>query len=86
MENQEQPNKPLSLVERMKLKAMQQEKYGGESVSEASVAAQDCPNCRAGRAKHDGVTHCAYCGYQFIEQKIDNGIHLKNDDNSNPFK
>lgn len=85
MQNDE--NKPLSFVERMKLKAIQQEKYGGVADEKAAtVAAQDCPNCGAGRAKHTGVTHCAYCGYQFIEQKINDGIHLKNDDNSNPFK
>lgn len=35
----------------------------------AEVAALDCPNCGAGRAKHEGVTHCAYCGFQFIEKR-----------------
>ncbi|MGV4463743.1 hypothetical protein ACQ1PR_09160 [Ornithobacterium rhinotracheale] len=39
---QEDPNKkPLSMVERMKLKAKQQQKYGGEFVEKkAEVAAQ----------------------------------------------
>ncbi|MCK0199521.1 hypothetical protein [Ornithobacterium rhinotracheale] len=85
---QEDPNKkPLSMVERMKLKAKQQQKYGGEFVEKkAEVAAQDCPNCGAGRAKHEGVTHCAYCGFQFIEKKMDKGIFINDEDNSHPFK
>ena len=83
---QEENKKPLSLVERMKLKAQQNSKYGGQFVvKKAEVSAQDCPNCGAGRAKHEGVTHCAYCGCEFIHQKIEDGLHLKKDDNSKRF-
>ena len=83
----DQPNKPLSFTERMKLKAMQQEKYGGVMMEKTpEMAAADCPNCGAGRAKHEGVTHCAYCGFQFLGQKITDGIHLSAEDNSKPFK
>jgi uncharacterized Zn finger protein (UPF0148 family) len=41
-----------------------------------------CPNCGAGRAKQDGLTHCAYCGYQFLDVELDDGIYLKKEDNS----
>lgn len=77
-------NKKLSFVEKMKLKAQQEKKYGEDKFAseEAVLDTQDCPNCGAGRAKHRGVTHCAYCGYEFIRTKIEDGIYLKKEDNS----
>lgn len=76
-------NKPLSFVEKMKLKAKNQQVYGGKSVDKsASLTIKDCPNCGAARAQQDGITHCAYCGFEFIAVKISDGINLKKEDNS----
>ncbi|WP_459641268.1 hypothetical protein [Flavobacterium sp. CGRL2] len=43
---------------------------------------RDCPNCGAGRAKQDGVTHCAYCGFEFITVQLTDGVYIKKEDNS----
>lgn len=73
----------LSLIERMKQKAINQKNYGGEYVEEqAKVNVRDCPNCGAGRAKQDGLTHCAYCNFEFLSVVISDGINLKKEDNS----
>ncbi|MXV38766.1 hypothetical protein GO491_08810 [Flavobacteriaceae bacterium Ap0902] len=77
MQDPENNKKPLSLVERMKLKAKNSPKYGGEYKEEkANMSVTDCPNCGAGRAKLDGVKKCAYCGYEFLENHHTKGIHL----------
>lgn len=74
---EEENKKPLSLVDRMRLKTKTQAKYGGEFREEkATVGATDCPKCGAGRAKLDGVKKCAYCGHQFLEHDQTAGIHL----------
>ena len=79
----EEENKPLSFIEKMKLKAKQQKNYGGETeIFEAKLEVRDCPNCGAGRAMQDGVTHCAYCGFEFLNVKLTDGIHIKKEDNS----
>ncbi|CEN36227.1 eL43 family ribosomal protein [Capnocytophaga cynodegmi] len=80
-------NKNLSFVEKMKLKTQQQKKYGDDKfqTEQAKLDTQDCPNCGAGRAKHEGITHCAYCGYEFISNKLDEGIYIKKEDNSQKF-
>lgn len=49
---------------------------------ESKLDTEDCPNCGAGRAKHKGVTSCAYCGFKFIKTKLDDGINIKSTDNS----
>ena len=79
-------NKNLSFVEKMKLKAQQQKKYGDDKfqTEQAKLDTQDCPNC-GGRAKHEGITHCVYCGYEFISNKLDEGIYIKKEDNSQKF-
>lgn len=75
--------KVSSFLERLKEKAKQQENYGGEAeVTGARIDARDCPNCGAGRAKRDGITHCAYCGFAFMEKKMTDGIFIKKEDNS----
>jgi uncharacterized Zn finger protein (UPF0148 family) len=75
--------KPLSLLEKMKQKAMAQKSYGGEFVDEsAKLNARACPNCGAGRAAHDGLTHCAYCNFEFLSVKLTDGINIKKQDNS----
>ncbi len=79
----ESEKKTLTLLEKMKLKAQSQKSYGGEAEEKkASVNTITCPNCGAGRAKDDGLTHCAYCGFEFLSVKITDGIHLKKEDNS----
>jgi uncharacterized Zn finger protein (UPF0148 family) len=80
----EQNNKPtLSLIERMKQKAINQKNYGGNYVEEqAKINVRDCPNCGAGRAKQDGLTHCAYCDFEFFSVVLTDGINLKKEDNS----
>jgi uncharacterized Zn finger protein (UPF0148 family) len=75
----------LSFVERMKQKAMAQKNYGGDikaSESVASMDVRDCPNCGAARAQQDGLTHCAYCGFEFISTKLTDGIYIKKENNS----
>lgn len=75
--------KVLSFLEKLKEKAKQQENYGGKSeINEAKMDVKDCPNCGAGRASHDGITHCAYCGFEFIRVTLTDGVHLKKEDNS----
>jgi uncharacterized Zn finger protein (UPF0148 family) len=75
--------KILSFVERMKLKAQNQANYGGEiEIKGASIEARDCPNCGAGRAKQDGLTHCAYCQFEFLSVKLTDGLNVKKEDNS----
>lgn len=79
MENIEQPK--LSFAERMKQKAMTQKNYGHELEYPDRGPQMDvtnCPNCGAGRTKQDGLTHCAYCGFEFLSISLTNGIHIKN--------
>jgi hypothetical protein len=74
----------LSFLEKLKQKAESQKTYGGDCTPiEASMDVKDCPNCGAGRAKHDGLTNCAYCGFEFLSVQLTDGIYLKKDDNSN---
>jgi uncharacterized Zn finger protein (UPF0148 family) len=44
--------------------------------------AKSCPNCGAGRTKHDGITSCGYCGFEFIRVKLTDGVYIKKEDNS----
>lgn len=72
-----------SLLDKLKQKAQNQTNYGGETeMTEAKMNAKDCPNCGAGRAKQDGVTHCAYCGFEFLSVKLTDGLYIKKEDNS----
>ena len=76
--------KVKSYLDKLKEKAAAQENYGGSyETTGAKMEAVDCPNCGAGRAKQDGVTHCAYCGFEFIAVKLTDGVHIKSSDNSN---
>ncbi|MCC9016300.1 MULTISPECIES: hypothetical protein [Flavobacterium] len=72
-----------SFLSRLKEKAQKQTNYGGETeMTEAKMNAKDCPNCGAGRAKQDGLTHCAYCGFEFLSVNLTDGVYLKKEDNS----
>lgn len=76
-------NKTNSILDKLKNKAKSQEHYGGKTVEKpAEMTIKDCPNCGAGRAQQDGITHCAYCGFEFLSVKITDGLHLKKEDNS----
>ncbi|SHM34508.1 hypothetical protein [Flavobacterium chilense] len=72
-----------SFLDKLKEKAKNQTNYGGEAeMNDAQMNLRDCPNCGAGRAKQDGVTHCAYCGFEFINVKLTDGVYIKKEDNS----
>ncbi|ABQ07677.1 MULTISPECIES: hypothetical protein [Flavobacterium] len=72
-----------SFLSRLKENAQKQTNYGGEmEITEAKMNAKDCPNCGAGRAKQDGLTHCAYCGFEFLNVKLTDGVYIKKEDNS----
>lgn len=73
--------KNISLVERIKQLALEQKREEFK-VKEANNSVKGCPQCGAGRAKQDGLTNCAYCGYEFIKVKVTDGIHIKKEDNS----
>lgn len=75
--------KVSSFLDKLKESAKKQENYGGAiEINEAKINVRDCPGCGAGRAKQDGVTHCAYCGYEFLNVKLTDGIYIKKEDNS----
>ncbi|HEU0124689.1 hypothetical protein [Flavobacterium sp.] len=75
--------KVSSFLDKLKQKAQNQTNYGGEyETTDAQMNARDCPNCGAGRAKQDGVTHCAYCGFEFLSTKLSDGLYIKKEDNS----
>lgn len=76
-------NKTRSFLDNLKKTAAAQKSYG--TCGEASPPVMDaavCPNCGAGRAKQDGLTRCAYCGYRFLDVELDDGIYLTKEDNS----
>jgi uncharacterized Zn finger protein (UPF0148 family) len=66
----------------IKKRALAQKSYGGGEMQAAKAEAKTCPNCGAPRAKQDGLTRCAYCGYTFMDTVLSDGIFLKKADNS----
>jgi len=77
----EEKKSQLSIVERLRMQAQEQKRADIQS-SEAKTDVLICPDCGAGRAKADGLTACAYCGYAFTNHALANGIHIKHSDNS----
>jgi DNA-directed RNA polymerase subunit RPC12/RpoP len=76
-------NKTLSFLDNLKKTASEQKSYLlYEKTVPPAMDAAVCPNCGAGRAKQDGLTHCAYCGHRFLDVELDDGIYLKKEDNS----
>jgi uncharacterized Zn finger protein (UPF0148 family) len=72
-----------SFLDKLKNKATTQKMYGGEyKKEEAGMDATTCPNCGAGRAKQDGLTHCGYCGHEFISVTLTDTTYIKKEDNS----
>ncbi len=76
-------NKPASsFLQRLKQRTANETPYGGVCTdTSASMQARDCPNCGAGRAQQDGLTQCAYCGFEFMSATLSDGIHIKAKDN-----
>lgn len=78
----EEKKPALSYLEKLKQKAKEQKPYGGEpKMEEAKMDARDCPNCGAGRAFKEGLTHCAYCNFEFISGTLTDGLHIKKENN-----
>ncbi|MFT3992862.1 MAG: hypothetical protein QM660_01040 [Dysgonomonas sp.] len=78
-------NKTKSFLERMKQKAQEQNSYGGDAKpTKAQMDATVCSNCGAGRAQDDGLTKCAYCGFEFIKVELTEGLYISKKDNSRP--
>src|SRR3546814_7200850 len=77
----EEKQKPVSIVQQMKQLALQQKRE--QFVEEqAGTSVATCPQCAAGRAKHDGLTTCAYCGFEYTQAILTEGIHIRTTDNS----
>ncbi|WP_343701995.1 hypothetical protein [Chitinophaga sp.] len=55
----EETNKPLNIIDNLKLNPPAEE----EKLQH--MKGKDCPACGAHSAKQAGLTHCAYCGYEF---------------------
>lgn len=75
-----QQKKPISFLQKLKEKQTQ-DNLQKEEAPKMGVAV--CPACGAGRAKQDGLTHCAYCGFEFLSVTLTDGLYLKKEDNSN---
>lgn len=75
--------KVTSFLDRLKEKAKKQEHYGGDAeIYKAKMVAVRCSNCGAGRSKDDGITKCAYCGFEFMNIKLTDGMFIRKEDNS----
>jgi uncharacterized Zn finger protein (UPF0148 family) len=76
-------NKSVNFLQNMTNISLKQQNYAQtKEAVEAKTEAKLCPNCGAPRAKQDGLTHCAYCGYKFIDTTLTDGIYIKKKDNS----
>lgn len=73
--------KTLSIVERLKKKALEQKREKITTQPLRTTVLQ-CPDCGAARAKVDGLTRCAYCGRQLMEVELTDGINITSKDNS----
>lgn len=80
---EDEKNKTLSYLGKLKQRAVNQENYGGEfKAEEAKMEIRDCPECGAGRAFQKGLTACAYCGFKFMDIKLTSGLYIKKENNS----
>lgn len=78
-------NKANSYIDRIRQRAREQASYGGDApATAASIAVRDCSGCGAARAWADGLTHCAFCGFEFIATTLSDGVHITADQNSQP--
>lgn len=79
----EEQKEMSSFIEKLKQKTGSQQSYGGKADPRAAgMDVTDCPNCGARRARQDGITHCVYCGFEFLAIQLGNGLHLGENDNS----
>lgn len=61
---QDETNKPQNIIDKLKLNPPpEQEK------AMLHMKGKDCPACGAQVDKQAGLTHCAYCGYEFANSK-----------------
>jgi ribosomal protein L37AE/L43A len=75
--------KSAGFLQNLKKLSLEQKNYADTNEAQKTqAAAKLCPNCGAPRAKQDGLTHCAYCGYKFIDVVLTDGIYIKSEDNS----
>jgi hypothetical protein len=76
--------KATSFLQKLKEKTASTKTYMEDQSQpeEASMGATVCPNCGAGRAKQDGVTHCAYCDFEFLATTLSDGVFVSKEDNS----
>ncbi|MDR0664240.1 MAG: hypothetical protein LBF86_01775 [Helicobacteraceae bacterium] len=75
-------NKSVNFLQNMINLSAKQKNYNEEEIKRAQAEAKLCPNCGAPRAKQDGLTRCAYCGYKFLDAVLTDGIYIKAEDNS----
>lgn len=57
-------HKPRDIIDKLKLHAPLQD----DAHNDHEEGGGDCPACGARDAKQKGLTHCAYCGYEFIKE------------------
>ncbi|MDR0783990.1 MAG: hypothetical protein LBE83_09580 [Propionibacteriaceae bacterium] len=80
-------SRTTGFLARLTTQAYSEKTYGSEAVHEGTswgaVSVTTCPGCGAGRARSDGLTHCGYCGHQFLDRRFTDGINLSSSDNSN---
>lgn len=70
-----------SYLQRLKQQTSTDIPYGGEAQeSGPGMGAVNCPSCGAARAKTDGIKRCAYCGYDFLQVDLTDGLFLKKED------
>ena len=76
-------DKPKSLLSRLKQRSKNQQEYGGRTKDEdAKISTRTCDNCGSPRSTNTGVTHCAYCGFAFVDKELTDGVFIKKKDNS----
>lgn len=56
----EETDKPAGIIDKLKLHPPPEQE---EAVQH--MKGKDCPACGARSARQAGLTHCAYCGYEF---------------------
>jgi ribosomal protein L37AE/L43A len=75
--------KSAGFLQNLKKLSLEQKNYADTNEAQKTqTAAKLCPNCGAPRTKQDGLTHCAYCGYKFMDVVLTDGIYIKAEDNS----
>ncbi|MBO9151217.1 hypothetical protein ACFOTA_03300 [Chitinophaga sp. GCM10012297] len=61
MTEEKDKNKPLDIIDKLKL--------GPPAGQASSPPNRNCPACGAKGVKQAGLTHCPYCGHEFIKTR-----------------